>query len=169
MYQHLLTMNLYICLRRLYENKSGTFNFQKFIENCKSNIDEFSGESLRERKIKDGLSEDKADKYIENAYQPTVADFNKLSRDVRLAKMKEMKSAASRIASRVFAHAVDDEKTMKSLTNFVKFDDVEEALLSIWNCHRQVRQMYDNGRKPDFRADEYPYKKEIYDSVSKQV
>jgi len=169
LYQYSLTMNLFIYLRRLYEGGSGTFNFQKFIENCKENIDEFSVESLRERKISEGMSASDVDKYIENSYQPTEDDFKEFSKRVRAAKMKEMKTIATRVASKAFTHAIYGEKETADLTNQLSFDDIEEALLSIWNCYRQVRQMYDNGTKPDFRVERYPYEQEIYDSVSKQV
>jgi len=169
MYQYSLTMNLFIYLRRLYEGCGGAFNFQKFIKNCIDNIDEFSAQSLRQRRISEGQSVSDVDKFIKSAYHPTEDDFRELSKNVRLAKMSKMKKIATRLASKAFAHAVYDDKAIANLTNQLSYDDIEEALLSIWNCHRQVRQMYDNGRKPDFRADEYPYKKEIYDGVSKQV
>lgn len=175
MHQYSLTMNLFIYLRRLYEGGSKSFNFQQFIRNCIENIDQFSAESLRGRQINrdqgngDFDIDKYIDKYIENTYQPTEDDFKKLSRKVRCAKGKEMKNIATQLASKAFAHAVYDDKEVDDLTNQLSFDDIEEALLSIWNCHRQIRQMYDNGRKPDFCVDEYPHKQEIYDSVSKQV
>lgn len=169
LYQYSLTMNLFIYLRRLYEGGGDAFNFQNFIKDCIDNIDEFSAQSLRQRKTSDGQSASDANKYAKNAYQPTKDDFKKLSKNVRLAKKGKMKKIATQLASKAFAHAVYDGKEIDDLADQLSFDDIEEALLSIWNCYRQVRQLYDNGRKPDSRADEYPDKQEIYDSVSKQV
>jgi len=50
-YESSTRTNLFIGIRRLFENKKNTFNFQKLIESCIQNVQSFSKEALRERKL----------------------------------------------------------------------------------------------------------------------
>lgn len=162
--------NLFIGIRRLYEVKSGTFNFQKFIEKCIENIEDFSKKSLRARKLKASAnSSDWIDSYMENKYEPTEHDFKALSKIVR-NNSKKMKGIYTEAANKIYAHAIHlDKVSMADFSENLEFDEIEAALLSIWHCYEQVWQMYENGRKPEYEIGVYPYKQEVYESLIKQL
>src|SRR4051812_2748765 len=62
-FQTSLQTNMFIGLRRLFDNGQDTFNFQKMIGLCKKNVGEFSKESLRQRKVH---GSDNAEEWIES-------------------------------------------------------------------------------------------------------
>jgi len=169
-YECSLRTNLFIGIRRLYENKNGTFNFQKFIEMCIANVDLFSKESLRKRKLENSKNANEwIDEYMSNTYEVSEDDFTSLSRLVK-NNSKKMKSIYSNVASTIFAHAVHiDHEIMHEMMKDLDFDEIEKALNSIWHVYEQIWQMYENGREPYLEIKVYPYKKEVIDSVAIQV
>ena len=169
-YEVSIRTNLFIGIRRLYEVKSGTFNFQKFIEKCIEKKSAFSKKSLRARKIKASRnSSDWIDSYMKDTYEPTENDFKALSKIVR-NNSKKMKGIYTEVANKIYAHAIHlDKASMEGIAGNLEFDEIESALLSIWHCYNQVWQMYENGRKPEFEIGVYRYKQEVYDSLIKQL
>jgi len=162
--------NVFIGIRRIYEAKSKTFNFQKFIEKCISNKDEFSLTKLQERKVQSGaLSVEKAKSYVDDKYEPCENDFKEMARLVR-TKSKNMKGVYTNVASKVYAHAIHFSHAEALNSNQdLNLYEIEEALLSVWHCYEQVWQLYENGRKPTYEVPSYPYKKEVVDCVYKQI
>ena len=162
--------NLFIGIRRLYEGKSDTFNFNNFISECIDNIEEYTKESLRERKIQGSSNANEwIDNYMKEAYEPTVDDFKGMARLVR-DNSKKMRGIYTNAASRIYVHAIHmDHTSITEITDQLKFDEIEEALLSIWHCYEQVWQMYENGREPIFNIGRYPYEQEVYESLEKQL
>jgi hypothetical protein len=162
--------NLFIGIRRLYEGANDTFNFQQVINKCRENIDVFSADSLRNRKM---LASSNAiewiDTYMADVYEPIDEDFKKLAKIVR-KNSKKMKGIYSEAASRIYAHAIHmDHAVIAKLTDKLSFDEMETALESIWHCYNQISRMYENGTKPVFEITKYPYKQEVYESLIKQL
>ena len=162
--------NLFIGIRRLYEGKQGTFNFQQVINKCIENIDEFSSKTLKQRKLNGSYNTDEwIDSYMKNVYEPSVDDFRKLAKIVR-EKSKRMKGIYTDAASKIYAHAIHmDYSSIKEITDKLSFDEIESALESIWHCYNQIWQMYENGREPVYEVSKYPYEIEVYDCLIKQL
>ena len=161
--------HLFISIRRLYEGKNGTFNFQKFIELCISNIARFSKEELRKRKETSHNSKEWIESYMSGVYEPTIEDFKSLARVVR-DNSKKMKGVYTDAASTIYAHAVHLEHSkILEISDQLNFDEMEIALDSIWHCYDQAWQMYENGRKPILEVNTYPYKQEVIDCFRKQL
>lgn len=162
--------NLFIGIRRLYEVKNGTFNFQKFIEQCIENIEKFSKKSLRERKLQGSENASEwIDSYMKDTYEPTEKDLKALSKIVR-QNSKKMRGIYTEAASKIYAHAIHLDYTSKAdISDKLKFEEIEKALLSIWHCYEQVWQLYENGKEPEYEVGEYPYKQEVFDSLIKQL
>ena len=135
-YEASLTSALFIRIRRLYESKSDTFNFQKFIRLCLENVNDFSIQSLLDRKVAaSDNAEEWIDEYMKNVYEAQPDDFKKLSNIVRKSS-KKMKGEYTNAASNIFAHAVHiDAATIQSVTSKLELDEMETALLSIWHCY----------------------------------
>lgn len=170
LYESSTRTNLFIGIRRLYENEGNTLNFQRVIEICCENIFEFSLASLRTRKIEQSdNAEEWIEKYIAEAYEPTVDDFYAISALVR-DNSKRMRGIYTSVASTIFAHAVHiDYPVMEEQMKDLNFGEMEQALNSIWHAYSQIWQMYENGRKPDLEIEQYPYQEEILESVSTQL
>lgn len=169
-YEKSIRMSLFIGIRRLYESKENTFNFYKFIEKCKDNIDGFSRESIRKRKISNSQnSHEWIDEYMSDVYEASVDDFNCLSKLVR-ENSKKMKGIYSDVASTIFAHAVHvDHPAIYDKMKDLDIKEIEAALNSIWHVYEQIWQIYENGRKPCIQIRPYPYKQEVIDSVVNQI
>ncbi len=165
-----LKTNLFLGIRRLYEGNTGTFNFQNFILQCIKNIEKFSKESLRTRKISGSANaKEWIDDYMATAYEPKKEDFKKLARVVRI-NSKKMKGIYTEAASKIYAHAIHmDNASIANITDQLSFDEMEIALTSIWHVYEQVWQIYENGRAPQFDIGNYPYEQEVIDSVIKQL
>jgi len=165
-----LRTNLFLGIRRLYEGKAESFNFQNFIFQCIKDIDKFSKESLRTRKI---IASDKAhewiDDYMASVYEPKESDFKKLAKIVRI-NSKKMKGIYTDAASKIYAHAIHmDHATIANITDQLSFDEMEVALTSVWHVREQIWQMYENGREPQFDIGKYPYEQEVVDAIIKQL
>lgn len=162
--------NLFIGIRRLYEGKNSTFNFQHVINKCIENIDVFSADSLRKRKmVSSSDASEWIDAYMADVYEPKDEDFKKLAKIVR-EKSKRMKGIYSEAATKIYVHAIHmDHASMAELTDKLSFDEMEIALESIWHCYNQIWRMYENGEKPVFEIEKYPYEQEVCESLIQQL
>ncbi|MBL4900902.1 MAG: hypothetical protein JKX76_14930 [Colwellia sp.] len=169
-YEISVRSRLFIGIRRLYEGKNNTFNFQNFINKCIASVDDFSKDKLRKRKLSLGQeSTEWIDSYMEGVYEATEEDFRTLSKIVR-SNSKRMKGIYSDAASTIYAHGVHmDHAKISQISDQLNFDEMEKALLSIWHCYEQVWQMYLNGQKPLLEVIQYPYKSEVIESLDKQL
>ena len=169
-YESSLRTNMFIGIRRLYESKPGTFNFQQFIDECIKNLVSFSPDALRQRKCEGSRNADEwIDDYMKNVYEPSADDFKALAKLVR-ENSKNMKGTYTQAANKIYAHAIHmDYALMAAISDKLNFDEIEKAITSIWHAYEQVWQMFENGRKPLLTIADYPYAQEVIDSVTKQV
>ncbi len=70
-YEKALITQVFVGIRRLFESKKDTFNFQNFMLFCKSNISDFSYSSLESRKL--ALHQERPDWLSE--YMKDVPDY----------------------------------------------------------------------------------------------
>jgi len=169
-YETSLRTNMFVGIRRLYEAKPGTFNFQKFIDSCIDNISQFSKDALRTRKIKGSVNTyEWLDNYMKDVHEPNDSDFKSLARLVR-DNSKNIKGPYINAATKIYAHAIHmDHASMQKLSEKLNFEEIEQALTSIWHAYEQVWQMFENGIRPHFEIRPYPYEQEVIDAVNKQV
>lgn len=81
-----------------------------------------------------------------------------------------MKGVYTTVANEIFAHAVYTRyPVIYDLMKNLEFEEVEKALNSIWHVYAQIWQLYENGRQPEARIMQYPYKGDVFMSVAKQV
>lgn len=81
---HSLQCTFFIVLGRLFDNDSDAFSVHALLRCCIKNIDQFSFEELRKRKLKSSAKPgyDWIDEYMKTTYQPKEADFLKLKGEV---------------------------------------------------------------------------------------
>lgn len=162
--------SVFISIRRIYENEPDSHNFQNFIRNCSENIEQFTLQNVKNRKISSGaLPIAEAEKYIVGKYQPSQEDFTGLARYVK-ERSKNMRGVYTKVASKVYAHAIHF-KHLEALkpNQSLNLYEIEKALLSVWHVYEQVWQLYENGKKPDYNESKYQYKNEVTESVIAQL
>jgi hypothetical protein len=165
-----LLTKVFIGIRRLFENKSDTFNFQRVLNLIKQNIVDFQPAALEQRKLV-GHNErpNWLDEYMADVYAPTEEDFNILAKLVK-SNSKKMKGVYTEAASKIFAHAIHTDATsINNLLSDIDLDEIETSLNAVWHFYEQVWNLYENGRKPLQTISPYPYKEEVLHSVIQQV
>ncbi|WFP49472.1 hypothetical protein PL263_15395 [Methylomonas sp. EFPC3] len=169
-FESALESKLFIGIRRLFDSSGDTFTFQSFIKYCIDHIDQFSSVSLRKRKTEGcANAHEWIDAFMEDVHEPTEEEFKKLASLVR-HNSKKMKNLYTVIASKVHAHAIyTDAEEIFKLSQRANFDEIENALTSIWHVYQQVWQMYENGLAPDLNIGKYTYIEEVVDSVNRQL
>lgn len=161
---------MFIGIRRLYENESGTFNVQTFINRCRDNVTQFSKNSLKRRKLSSGNNaKDWIDDYMLEIYEPSSDNFHRLSALIR-QNSKNIKKLYVPAASKVYAHAVYTKyEDINSALSGLDFDEIEMALTSVWHVYNQIWQLYENGREPKYEITSYPYRVEVFNMVLNQI
>lgn len=170
LFQRALLSKLFIGIRRLFENDSDTYNFQRILTDIKKNISEFQPDALEQRKMT-GKAErpEWIDEYMSKVHKPTEADFDALARMVRPHR-KRMAGVYTTAATKVFAHAVHtDTNGINNLLQGTNFEEIEEGLNVIWHFYEEVWQMYENGRQPSFQQSAYPYANEVRECVTREI
>lgn len=169
-FQDSVQTNLFIKLRRLFDQGADTFNFYKMMKECEENIQDFSKNSLRLRKVN---SSDNAAEWIEqymiNVHEVTVEDFKNLRKIVK-EPSKLIEELSREVANKVYAHAIILDKDAKNeKLKDLNLEKIETCLSALWHTYQQIWQMYENGRKPTVEILEYSHAMEVQDAISKQI
>ena len=160
---------LLIGLRRLFDDGRDTFSIHKFLNHCRERISAFSKQALRSRRSSHPDSNEWIDDFINDAYEPTLEDFNKFRKLIR-DNCSRIKRVYTPAVSKIYAHAIHtDNDTISSMLSDLNFDEMENALNAVWHVYNQVWQIYENGKKPDFRMQPYPYADEVNQAVLRQL
>jgi len=157
---------LFIALGRLYDDSNDAFSFQSFIKTCRENIEEFGRESFEKRRLSNYVTRpDWLDDYLSDAYFGKVEDIDALARLARPFN-KKMKGLYKEIRSKVFAHAIHNDKIIISnLFEGTSFEEIENALKALWSIYWQVWQLYSNARQPTLEIESYPYKDDVVNCI----
>jgi hypothetical protein len=145
---HSLQSTFFITIGRLFDIDRKTFSVHAFLRACITNIDQFSKNALRERKIK-GSEADKLpwlDEYIEKSYQPNKEDFLKLKGEVS-KRQKRYELIYRPIRHKVFAHKEFKEtKCIDELFKKAKIGEMQDLLCFLYQIERIIFQLLYNGR-----------------------
>jgi len=145
---HSLQITFFITLGRIFDKDERSFSVHTLINTCIKNIDQFSKEKLRERKIKGWNQDDISwvDEYIENSYQPKVNDF--LNLQIEIEKKHILYELNYKpIRHKIFAHKdLKKIKNVKDLFSKVNILEAEEILCFLYQIERIIWTLYYNGR-----------------------
>jgi len=170
-YEKAIITQIFIGIRRLFENQKDTFNFQTFINYCKTNIDEFSYASFEKRRLPDNIVRPKyLDDYMTHIYIPKEEDFNNLARVVR-DNSKRIHGFYLNISSKIYAHAaLTDFQEINTALRQVQIHEIEAGLSALWHVYEQIWNLYENGQEPSFSIScPYKFKSEVQRSLYKQI
>lgn len=142
-----LQSTFFIAIGRLFDTDKRSFSARTFLKECSENVDQFSKDALRERKIKDSDAGKLPwlDKFIEKSYQPNKEDFLKLKGEV-LKKQKRYNSIYKPIRHEIFAHKdIKRIKYVDELFREVKIDEIQDLLYSLYQIKMIIRELLENG------------------------
>lgn len=170
-YERALTIQIFIGIRRLFENEKDSFNFQKFINHCIDSVEEFSIGALENRKIEGHQHRPEwLDEFMANVYVPQKSDFLDLARLVK-RNSKKINELYKKISTRIFAHALtyDIEESQKMLRQ-VRLFEIESGLEALWHVYEEIWNLYENGVRPRLEIGNlYKFKPEVQGSLNKQI
>ena len=142
-----LQSTFFITIGRLFDTDGKSFSVHTFLRKCIKNIDQFSKDALRERKIK-GSEADKLpwlDEFIEKSYQPNEEDFLKLKGEVS-KRQKQYKSRCKPIRDKIIAHKdLKNIKCVDELFREVKIDEMQDLLCFLYQIKMIIRELLENG------------------------
>ena len=143
---HSLQCTFFISLGRLFEGDE-TISADKFLRTCIDNIDEFSKNSLRNRKIiQYGGKHEWLGLYMNNIYEPKIKDFDKLIDN--LAKRKALYIKTYRpIRHKIITHL--NIATINNLGSFLgkeKIEELQDFLLVMYQIDRVIFHLLFNGK-----------------------
>lgn len=157
--RHSMMHSLMMTLGRIFDIDGDSVSVDDLINSCINEVDKFSKESLKERKLKTaGLKNDWVEEYIHNAYQPTAKDFQMLKPEI--TKFKRIYQEYYRpIRNKVFAH-IDKEYAgnTSELWEATKNANMVEMLNFLEDLKITLQMAYDNGRKPELGGHEFDEK-----------
>ena len=150
MIRHALQVTLFITLGRIFDADGNSFSADVLLKCCVEEIDIFSKDNLRNRKIKQqkGKTPDWLEEYISGAYAPTRTDFHKLRGE--LSKHRKVFEEIYRpIRHKIFAHT--DKEFMGKVDQLWAATNIGQLENIIWflnDLKLTLFETYENGRPP---------------------
>lgn len=142
-----LQSTFFITIARLFDIDKKSFSTRTFLKECSENINQFSKDALRERKIKgsDAGKPPWLDEFIEKSYQPNKKDFLKLKGEVS-KRQKLYNSIYKPIRHEIFAHKdIERIKCVDELFREVKIDETQDLLYFLYQIKMIIRELLENG------------------------
>lgn len=167
---HGLQTTFFITLGRLFDANSDALSLHTFLNECESNLDQFSRASLKRRRIKMfGNEPDWLDAYVKEKYEPTREDFRAIKRAARPHK-KKYESIYRDIRNKVIAHkelaTLDGHDGLYART---QVRDLEAALLFLNQVTTVVRELLQNGRLIALPTPKVQYEREVVADAANMV
>jgi len=144
-----LNITLFIVLGRIFDMNHNAFSVDDLLKCCIDEIDLFSLDSLRERKVKGqtGIEPKWLSEYIEKAYEPNVEDFQRLRGEIT-KRRKIFESVYRPIRHKLIAH--NDKKYLDKadeLWEATNINELEEIIWFLYDLKETLFGTYQNGRK----------------------
>ena len=150
MTRHALQVTLFMTLGRIFDIDNDAFSIDDLLKCCIKEIEIFNKENLKNRKMKgqNGKEPDWLEEYIDNAYEPTDIDFQKLRTKVKKHR-KVFEEFYQPIRHKLFAH--NDKKFMGKADHLWAETNIGQLEEIIWFLHdlkQTLFDTYENGRIP---------------------
>jgi hypothetical protein len=145
---HSLQSTFFITLGRLFDTDGDSFSVHAFLRACIDNIDQFSKDALRTRKMKDqnGHEPPWLNQYIKDAYVPLKKDFLIL-RGETSKKQKLYEDIYRPIRNQIIAHK--DKLTIDNIDELfskTKTEQIEDILQFLYQIEMVVFNLLANGK-----------------------
>ena len=145
---HSLQNTFFVTLGRIFDVDGNAFSIHAFLRACIENIDQFSVEALRERKIREanGKTTGWLEDYLSDAYVPCESDFQRL-RGETSKRHKQYEEIYRPIRNKVIAHK--EQQTIENVDELfgkTSIDQIEEILNFLFQVQSIVFELLFNGR-----------------------
>jgi hypothetical protein len=145
---HSLLSTFYITLGRLFDVDSGAFSVHSLLRSCIRNIDQFSLDQIRQRKIRgnNGIIPEWLDQYMKEAYEPVESDFQRLKGEI--SKQQKIYEKIYRpIRHKVIAHKETGSiENVGELFDKTNIGEVQELINSLHQIEKIIFDLLHNGR-----------------------
>ena len=157
-----LQTTFFIVLGRLFDTDKDAFSAQAFLKGCIDNIEQFSKDALRKRKLEHspGTVPEWLENYIEEAYVPEIKDF-KILRGELSKQQKHYEKIYRPIRNMVMAHkdaAIMDN--VESLFGKTRIEDIEKFLCFLHQIKMVIFHLLHNGMLT--KIGDYSFNEEQY-------
>ena len=157
-----LQTTFFIVLGRLFDTDKDAFSAQAFLKGCIDNIDQFSKDALRKRKLEgsSGAVPEWLENYMEEAYVPEVKDFQILRGE--LSKQRQHYEKIYRpIRNMVIAHKdAAFMENVESLFGNTSIEDIEKFLWFLHQIEEVIFRLLYDGRLT--KIGDYGFNEEQY-------
>lgn len=159
--QYTLQMSYYIALGRIFDCNGKSISIFKLVKSCKSNIHEFSKQSLATRKGPEVWT----DEYKASVYTPTTRDFEKIRLKVKAVK-QIFDQKIQPVRHKIYAH-LDDDSVENSRELFAKITigEFEDILHFLDQLYRYIWELYHNGRLIDIDEGSFSKNERIFSDL----
>jgi hypothetical protein len=148
LFRHGLQVTFFTTLGRLFDTDKRSFTLSRFLLHCKESVDQFSGEALRNRKLRShtGTEPEWLPAYVAAAYRAEEKDFVFLEKSIEPwqviyeAKYKPIRNKL--VAHKDFAALM----TKEELYGETNIGEVRGLLLHLFRVERVVNELLMNGR-----------------------
>lgn len=138
-----------IVLGRIFDTDTKAHNIDKLLRLTYAEIDFFSKDELKKRKIALSGEAEWIHAYIEDSHEMTQEDLKAISTQIKMAK--QIWEKIQPLRNKIFAHnqiLSDDEK--KKIVDSVTKKDMNKIIQILLNISVALKEAEYNGRKPDF-------------------
>ena len=143
---HSLQCTFFVSLGRLFEGDE-TISADKFLRTCIDNKDEFSKNSLRNRKvIQYGGKQEWFDMYMNNVYEPRIKDFDNLIDKIARRKalyIKTYRPIHHKIITHLDIATIDNSNILFGESNI---NEIQDFLLVMYQIDRVIFHLLFNGK-----------------------
>ena len=146
--RHSMMVCLIMALGRIFDTDGDAVSIDDLIKSCISELELFSKESLRKRKMQSHNASEWIDEYMQEVYEPSEQDFQRLKPEIK--KYREIYEQYYKpLRHKIFAHS-DKEYHLQSdvLWQATKGANIEDILNFLEDFKMTIRETYLNGRKP---------------------
>jgi len=146
---HSLQSTFFITIGRLFDTDKKTFSVHAFLRACIGNIDQFSKNALRERKLKSSEADKMPwlDEYIEKSYQPKKEDFLRLKGEVSKRQRRYELILYRPIRHKIFAHKdLKEIKLVDELFRKANIGEMQDLLCFLYQIESIIFELLYNGR-----------------------
>lgn len=150
--RHSMMLSLIMALGRIFDIDGGAVSIDDLIKSCIDDVDLFSKDRLRERKVVFSGEKPWIDKYIENAYEPKENDFQMLRPEINKYK-KMYQEYYQPLRHKIFAHS--DKQYFSNtdeLWEATKGGNMEDMLNFLEDFKITLQMAYDNGTRPELQG-----------------
>jgi hypothetical protein len=144
--KHSLLTTFFVILGIIFDVGDGAFSVHAFLRVCIENIDQFSIEALRERKLRDrDIPPDWLEGYLSKAYVPCEKDFQKLKCETSKHHKEYMKIYRP-IRNKVITHK--EQQTIENVAEVfgkTSIGQIQEILNFLFQIENLVFQLLFNG------------------------